>query len=154
MREQMTLPQHTIRSANMGEFNDKVYETVRRVPRGKVVSYGQVARLIGQPRKARFVGYAMHGNPDPWDCAAQTGIPCHRVVFKDGSLAPGFAFGGPDEQRARLAAEGVTFLDDGRVDMRACQWDGQDIGDATGGEAAEEPTAPPIDFDWAAELGG
>ncbi len=70
----------------MGEFNDKVYETVRRVPRGKVVSYGQVARLIGQPRKARFVGYAMHGNPDPWDCAAQTGIPCHRVVFKDGSL--------------------------------------------------------------------
>ena len=94
----------------MGEFDDKVYETVRRVPRGKVVSYGQVARLIGQPRKARFVGYAMHGNPDPWDCAAQTGIPCHRVVFKDGSLAPGFAFGGPDEQRARLAAEGVTFL--------------------------------------------
>ncbi|WP_418950822.1 MGMT family protein, partial [Senegalimassilia anaerobia] len=112
----------------MGEFNDKVYETVRRVPRGKVVSYGQVARLIGQPRKARFVGYAMHGNPDPWDCAAQTGIPCHRVVFKDGSLAPGFAFGGPDEQRARLAAEGVTFLDDGRVDMRACQWNGRDAG--------------------------
>ena len=47
----------------MGEFNDKAYETVRRVPRGKVVSYGQVARLIGQPRKARFVGYAMHGIP-------------------------------------------------------------------------------------------
>lgn len=67
MREQMTLPQHMIRSANMGEFNDKVYETVRRVPHGKVVSYGQVARLIGQPRKSRFVGYAMHGNPDPWD---------------------------------------------------------------------------------------
>ena len=121
----------------MGEFNDKVYETVRRVPRGKVVSYGQVARLIGQPRKARFVGYAMHGNPDPWDCAAQTGIPCHRVVFKDGSLAPGFAFGGPDEQRARLAAEGVTFLDDGRVDMRACQWNGRDAGGADGGAAAD-----------------
>lgn len=153
MREQITLPQHMIRSANMGEFNDKAYETVRRVPRGKVVSYGQVARLIGQPRKARFVGYAMHGNPDPWDCTAQTGIPCHRVVFKDGSLAPGFAFGGPDEQRARLAAEGVTFLDDGRVDMRACQWDGRDAGGADGGAAVDGPTAPPIDFDWAAELG-
>ena len=125
----------------MGEFNDKVYETVRRVPRGKVVSYGQVARLIGQPRKARFVGYAMHGNPDPWDCAAQTGIPCHRVVFKDGSLAPGFAFGGPDEQRARLAAEGVTFLDDGRVDMRACQWNGRDAGGADGGGGGR--AAPP-----------
>ncbi|WP_307981524.1 MGMT family protein [uncultured Senegalimassilia sp.] len=137
----------------MGEFNDRVYETVRRGPRGKVAAYGQIARLIGQPRKARFVGYAMHGNPDPWDCAAQTGIPCHRVVFKDGSLAPGFAFGGPDEQRARLAAEGVTFLDDGRVDMRTCQWDGRDAGGADGGAAADGPTAPPIDFDWAAELG-
>lgn len=94
-----------------------------------------------------------HGNPDPWDCAAQTGIPCHRVVFKDGSLAPGFAFGGPDEQRARLTAEGVTFLDDGRVDMRECQWDGRSGEGANGGETAEEPTAPPIDFDWAAELG-
>lgn len=153
VREQTMRQQRLIGRQSMGEFNDKVYETVRRVPRGKVVSYGQVARLIGQPRKARFVGYAMHGNPDPWDCAAQTGVPCHRVVFKDGSLAPGFAFGGPDEQRARLTAEGVTFLDDGRVDMRECQWDGRSGEGANGGETAEEPTAPPIDFDWAAELG-
>ena len=76
----------------MGEFNDRVYETVRRVPRGKVAAYGQIARLIGQPRKARFVGYAMHGNPDPWDCAAQTGIPCHRVVRGDGGLS-GYRWG-------------------------------------------------------------
>lgn len=137
----------------MGEFNDKVYETVRRVPRGKVTTYGQVARLIEQPRKARFVGYAMHGNPDPWDCEAQTGIPCHRVVFKDGRLAPGFAFGGLDEQRARLEAEGVTFTDDGRVDMGACQWDGR--AETAGGNdgAFKGPTAPPADFDWEAELG-
>ena len=93
VREQTMRQQRLIGRQSMGEFNDKVYETVRRVPRGKVVSYGQVARLIGQPRKARFVGYAMHGNPDPWDCAAQTGIPCHRVVFKDGGLCKGFAFG-------------------------------------------------------------
>lgn len=73
VREQTTWQQRLIGRQSMGEFNDKVYETVRRVPRGKVVSYGQVARLIGQPRKARFVGYAMHGNPDPWDCADQTG---------------------------------------------------------------------------------
>lgn len=137
--------------ADMGAFNDAVYETVRRVPRGKVTTYGQVARLIGQPRKARFVGYAMHGNPDPWDCSVQTGIPCHRVVFKDGRLAPGFAFGGEEEQHARLAAEGVTFLDDGRVDMAACQWDGRTAGCADDG--FEGPTAPPADFDWKAELG-
>lgn len=136
----------------MGAFSDKVYATVRRVPRGKVVSYGQVARLIGEPRKARFVGYAMHDNPDPWDVQARTGIPCHRVVFKDGSLAPGFAFGGPDEQRARLAAEGVTFTADGRVDMGTCQWDGHSSG-STDGVPDGAPTAPPADFDWAAELG-
>ena len=135
MRDRLTGLQRLIGRRSMGEFNDRVYETVRRVPRGQVAAYGQIARLIGPPRKARFVGYAMHGNPDPWACAAQTGIPCHRVVFKDGSLAPGFAFGGPDEQRARLAAEGGTFVDDGRVAMRACQWDGRDVGDADGDAA-------------------
>ena len=135
----------------MGDFSNRVFEVVRRIPRGKVASYGQVGRLIGAPRSARFVGYALHANPDPG--AEVNNIPCHRVVFKDGSLAPGFAFGGPDEQRARLTAEGVTFLDDGRVDMRECQWDGRSGEGANGGETAEEPTAPPIDFDWAAELG-
>ena len=141
--------QRLIGRQSMGEFNDKVYETVRRVPRGKVVSYGQVARLIGQPRKARFVGYAMHGNPDPWDCAAQTGIPCHRVVFKDGGLCKGFAFGGPEVQREMLEAEGVAFADDAHVDMGACLWDGRmdDADDPT------LPMAPPEDFDWERELG-
>ena len=67
----------------MGEFNDKVYETVRRVPRGKVVSYGQVARLIGQPRKARFVGMpCISGIPTVGLRGSNGGIPCHRVVFK------------------------------------------------------------------------
>lgn len=93
------------------------------------------------------------GNPDPWDCEAQTGIPCHRVVFKDGRLAPGFAFGGLDEQRARLEAEGVAFTDDGRVDMGVCQWDGR--AETAGGNdgALRGPAAPPADFDWEAELG-
>lgn len=108
----------------MGAFNDAVYEYVRGVPYGKVVTYGQVARAIGRPRSARFVGYALHANPEGWDLAARTGIPCHRVVFRDGGLASGFAFGGPGEQRFRLEAEGVAFTADGRVDMDACQWDG------------------------------
>lgn len=133
----------------MGAFSEKVYDVVRQVPVGKVVSYGQVARLIGQPRKARFVGYAMHDNPDPWDPATKTGIPCHRVVFKDGSLAPGFAFGGIEEQHARLAAEGVAFLDAQTVDMKASQWDGRPAPAPDG----ELPSAPPADFDWEAELG-
>ena len=98
-------------------FFERVYDIVRLVPEGYVVSYGQVARLVGEPRQARFVGFAMHGSP-----GMAGGVPCHRVVFKDGSLAPGFAFGGPDVQREMLLGEGVQFLDDGRVDMRACQW--------------------------------
>jgi methylated-DNA-protein-cysteine methyltransferase-like protein len=101
----------------MGTFNDSVYEVVRQIPAGRVASYGQVALMVGRPRNARFVGYALHVNPEPGV------IPCHRVVFKDGSLAPAFAFGGIDEQRRLLEAEGVGFLPDGRVDMHRHGWE-------------------------------
>ena len=84
-----------------GLFNKRVYEVVRRIPKGKVATYGQVAVLAGAPRNARFVGYALHSNPEPGV------IPCHRVVFRDGSLAPGFAFGGPERQRLLLEEEAL-----------------------------------------------
>lgn len=101
----------------MGSFNEAVYEIVRQIPVGYVASYGQVARMVGRPRNARFVGFALHVNPEPGI------IPCHRVVFKDGSLAPGFAFGGADEQRRLLEAEGVGFTPDGKVDMARFCWE-------------------------------
>ena len=107
-------------------FNERVYAVVCEIPRGMVATYGQVAELIGAPRCARLVGLALHANPK------QGRIPCHRVVFRDGSLAPGFAFGGPNAQRALLESEGVTFVapkpngnagDGGwRVDLAHCQW--------------------------------
>ncbi len=106
----------------MGAFADKVFEQVRRIPRGRVATYGQIARMIGSPRSARYVGYALRTNPSPGTDPAD--IPCHRVVFKDGALAPGFAFGGPDVQREMLIGEGVVFADDEHVDMGACLWDG------------------------------
>lgn len=93
-----------------------IYAVVRRIPKGKVASYGQVAALAGNPRWARAVGYALHRNPQPGV------IPCHRVVMADGRMAPGFAFGGPDVQRALLEGEGVRFSADGRVDMAVYQW--------------------------------
>jgi methylated-DNA-protein-cysteine methyltransferase-like protein len=93
-----------------------IYAVVRRIPQGKVASYGQVAALAGNPRWARAVGYALHRNPQPGV------IPCHRVVMADGRMAPGFAFGGPDVQRALLEGEGVRFCADGRVDMAVYQW--------------------------------
>ena len=95
---------------------ERIYEVVRRIPHGRVASYGQVAVLAGNPRWARVVGYALHVNPEPGV------IPCHRVVMADGRPAPGFAFGGPDAQRAMLEAEGVRFTADGAVDMAAYRW--------------------------------
>lgn len=101
-------------------FFGRAYDVVRQVPAGRVVSYGQVARLLGEPRKARFVGFAMHASP-----GMAGGVPCHRVVFADGRLAPGFAFGGPGEQRRMLEEEGVGFLPDGRVDMDEFDWEAE-----------------------------
>lgn len=95
---------------------EKIYETVKRIPCGKVASYGQIALLAGNPRWARVVGYALHVNPQPGI------IPCHRVVTKDGSVAKSFAFGGEDIQRQMLLSEGVMFLSDGKVDMDKCCW--------------------------------
>ena len=90
----------------------KIYEVVKTIPKGSVMTYGQVATLAGNPRWARVVGYALHSNPNPNE------IPCHRVVMRDGSVAPGFVFGGPDAQRQILESEGITFTDDGKVDMK------------------------------------
>lgn len=97
-------------------FTLRIYEVVKQIPKGRVASYGQVAMLAGNPRGARGVGFALHRNPEPG------GIPCHRVVFKDGSLCPGFVFGGPEVQRQLLEEEGVPFLPDGRVDMARARW--------------------------------
>lgn len=100
-------------------FYDLVYEAVRQIPRGKVASYGQIAMLCGSPRASRAVGWALHVNPYPGI------IPCHRVVNAAGRPAPAFAFGGPDEQRRQLEAEGVVFDGDGLVDMAVYAWHGE-----------------------------
>lgn len=136
----------------MGDFSERVFSVVRQIPQGKVATYGQVGRLIGAPRSARYVGYALRGNTDPGTGPGCT--PCHRVVFKDGQMATGFAFGGPDEQRRMLAAEGVAFDEEGRVLMEKFQWDGRMVvGGGGGHDEAEALLGPPPDFDWKAELG-
>ena len=91
---------------------EKIYEVVKTIPKGSVMTYGQVATLAGNPRWARVVGYALHSNPNPKE------IPCHRVVMRDGSVAPGFVFGGPDIQKQILISEGITFTSEGKVDMK------------------------------------
>lgn len=90
---------------------EKIYEVVRSIPKGKVATYGQVAHLAGNLGWARVVGYALHVNPDP------STIPCHRVVNREGKVAPSFAFGGEGVQRQLLESEGIVFEMDGRIDL-------------------------------------
>ncbi|AEB06776.1 methylated-DNA/protein-cysteinemethyltransferase [Coriobacterium glomerans PW2] len=97
-------------------FFSRVYEIVEQVPAGSVATYGQIARLAGAPRSARYVGFALHRNPQPG------AIPCHRIVFADGRICRGFAFGGEQAQRAMLESEGVLFTDLHHVDMGHCRW--------------------------------
>ncbi len=96
---------------NTGFFN-AVYEVVRQVPYGKVITYGQIAKIIGSPRMSRQVGWALHKNPDP------NNIPCYRVVNRFGETSPAFAFGGSQRQVELLAAEGITFDSKGCVDKK------------------------------------
>ena len=103
-------------------FYERVYETVQMIPMGRVASYGQIALLCGNPRASRAVGYALHRNPLPGV------IPCHRVVNREGRLAPAFAFGGEDVQRSLLEAEGVRVDEEGYVDMKMYAWYGPGTG--------------------------
>ena len=97
-------------------FYDKIYEAVRKIPKGKVATYGQIAMLAGNPKAARVVGNALHVNPFPGE------IPCHRVVNSKGRVAPFFAFGGEGRQRELLENEGVEFVSEVRVDMKKYLW--------------------------------
>ena len=93
-----------------GLFSRRVYEVVRRIPKGKVATYGQVAALAGAPRNARFVGYALHSNPEPGV------IPCHRVVFISPKGMPELSESG----KMKDSNAGASGL---RVDLARCQWD-------------------------------
>jgi len=98
------------------KFFNRVYKIVSQIPEGKVATYGQIAAILGNPRAARVVGEAMRRTPDYLD------IPSHRVISKDGAMAPGYAFGGKEKQREMLEKEGVIFKENGCVDMEKCLW--------------------------------
>lgn len=95
----------------MSPFFKQVYNIVEQIPYGMVVSYGQIARILGRPHAAREVGWAMRCCPD--------GLPWQRVVLKDGTIAGGAC---ADMRRTVLKSEGVAFLPDGRVNMDLCLW--------------------------------
>lgn len=94
---------------------EKIYDVVRQIPRGCVATYGQVATLAGNRRWARVVGYALHVNPNPDE------IPCYRVVNREGKLSDAFAFGGVNQQKILLEADGIEVVDN-HVDLGLYQW--------------------------------
>lgn len=95
---------------------ERVYAVVRRIPRGRVATYGQVARIAGLGRNARQVGYALHALPEYSD------VPWHRVISAKGQISLPRASGADVTQRLRLEREGVRFDGKGRIDLRVFGW--------------------------------
>lgn len=93
----------------------RIYEATMKIPRGKVATYGDIARLAGNPKMQRAVGNALHKNPFP------DKVPCYRVVNGKGELSGAFAFGGPHEQANRLRADGIEVVDN-KVDLSKYRW--------------------------------
>ena len=103
-----------------------IYALARQIPCGQVATYGQLARLAGNPRLSRIVGCAMS--------AAPADVPCHRVVNRQGGLCAAFLPLGRETHRLLLEMEGVPFLPDGRVDLGRCLWEGPSANPPAKGE--------------------
>jgi methylated-DNA-protein-cysteine methyltransferase-like protein len=102
----------------MPGFFEQVYRLVRQVPRGRVTSYGAIARTLGHPRAARTVGWALHSLPEGSD------VPWHRVINSQGRISAAGREPWADLQRALLEAEGVEFDQRGAVDWERFGWEG------------------------------
>jgi methylated-DNA-protein-cysteine methyltransferase-like protein len=100
-----------------GKLSAQVYALVRACPKGRVTTYGWIAGAVGYPRGARVVGWIMSATPNNLD------VPAHRVIAKDGTLTARKAFGANDRMRNLLEEDGVTFEEDGHVDMKVYGWD-------------------------------
>lgn len=96
-------------------MKEKVYLYLRKIPKGKVVTYGQIAQYLGDKKLARVVGNILHNNPDPIK------NPCYKVVNFKGKLALNFGDGGIDSQRKRLEKDGIKVIND-MVDLKKYQW--------------------------------
>ncbi|QOX65460.1 methylated-DNA--[protein]-cysteine S-methyltransferase [Anoxybacterium hadale] len=94
------------------DFYFRVYEVVGRIPKGRVTTYGAIARMLGEPQRSRMVGQAMHY------ASFYTEVPCHRVVNSQGRLVPHW-----DQQRTLLKMEGIHFKENGFIDLKVHFWE-------------------------------
>jgi methylated-DNA-protein-cysteine methyltransferase-like protein len=95
----------------MEKFRQKVYNLLKTIPKGKVTTYGQIAKKLSMPTP-RLVGKILHMNTNP------EMYPCHRVVFSNGQLAKGYVFGGEGKQREILEREGISFSEN-KVNLKS-----------------------------------
>jgi methylated-DNA-protein-cysteine methyltransferase-like protein len=110
-------------------YRERVYEIVRRIPAGRVMTYGQLAELLGEGYTARTVGFAMH--------SAEEGVPWHRVINAQGKCSTGRVVLPPDKQQRMLEAEGVRFDARERCDLGQYRWTPEEF--ASGREEGEPP---------------
>ena len=120
---------------NSRGYRERVFEIVRRIPPGRVMTYGQLAEILGEGYTARTVGFVMHtaDDADPW----------HRVINAQGACSTGRVLLPPDKQQRMLEAESVVFNERGRCDLGRYRWtpeearDDGDDGDGAGGRDAQ-----------------
>lgn len=109
-------------SAKGPDFYRQVYAVVRRIPRGRVTSYGRIARMLGRPNAARAVGYALSALGGKRESAPP--VPWHRVINSQGRISTPDMDGGANRQMTLLRAEGVAVSDDLRIDLDIYLWEG------------------------------
>jgi methylated-DNA-protein-cysteine methyltransferase-like protein len=103
-------------AAGMTEFTERVLRAIKKIPRGKVATYGQIAKLAGKPHGSRGVAWILHSS------SRKRGLPWQRVVGAGGKISFPWESAAHVEQRRRLEREGVDFLPSGKIAMAKCQW--------------------------------
>jgi methylated-DNA-protein-cysteine methyltransferase-like protein len=104
---------------NSREYHEKVYQIVRRIPPGRVMTYGQIADMLGEGYTARTVGFVMYG-------ASEVDVPWQRVINSRGACSTGRVVIPPDKQQRLLEAEGIVFNNRGQCDLAKYRWTDDD----------------------------
>jgi methylated-DNA-protein-cysteine methyltransferase-like protein len=110
----MNQPTVSSKKDDKSRYRERVYEIVRRIPRGRVMTYGQIAELLGEGYTPRTVGFAMHDSDDA--------TPWHRVINAQGACSTGRVVLPHDKQQRLLETEGVRFGKNGRCDLKTFLW--------------------------------
>lgn len=117
---------------NSSAYRERVYEIVRRIPKGRVMTYGQIAELLGEGYTPRTVGFVMH--------AADENDPWHRVINSQGACSTGRVVLPPDKQQRMLEAEGIEFDAKGRCDLKRYRWSPEESEQEEKADDERQPT--------------